>query len=361
MTRNFASRPCRQRQRGISLVLGLIMLILLTLLAISAFQASNVNLRIAGNMQVRQETLAAAQTAIETVLSTPAFIDTTTPPAAASVSLNGASYTVDFTPAPACRSVVDIPSEDLVPHESRRLRVHSELRASGFELGNLSCERAAVRAVVLLEHALGGDRPRGRRQHQRRYDSRTGCRRSHGESQGAHQLSVGTRLSRSSKGKTMKLNKSLFAATALTLALATHSARSEDIDLYTGGSSGGDANVLIVLDNNSNWAATMDSNPPADAIPLPAVAEGCGLVFLRAEIRADHAVAEEGRDRRLFVGDNVGIGSDDVSAAATNKGGYIRFGVRKMTDANRAALIKLLKNLDMRSATRAPATRTLAG
>jgi len=91
------------------------MLILLTLLAISAFQASNVNLRIAGNMQVRQETLAAAQTAIETVLSTPAFIDTTAPPAAASVNLNGASYTVDFTPAPACKSVVDIPSEDLVP------------------------------------------------------------------------------------------------------------------------------------------------------------------------------------------------------------------------------------------------------
>ena len=115
MTRNFASRPCRQRQRGISLVLGLIMLILLTLLAISAFQASNVNLRIAGNMQVRQETLAAAQTGIETVLSTPAFINTTTPPAAKSVSLNGASYTVDFTPAPACKSVVDIPSEDLVP------------------------------------------------------------------------------------------------------------------------------------------------------------------------------------------------------------------------------------------------------
>ena len=115
MTRNLASRHRRRQQHGLSLVLGLIMLILLTLLAISAFQASNVNLRIAGNMQVRQESLAAAQTAIETVLSTPAFIDTTTPPAAKSVSLNGASYTVDFTPAPACRSIVDIPSEDLVP------------------------------------------------------------------------------------------------------------------------------------------------------------------------------------------------------------------------------------------------------
>ena len=75
--------PGRRGQRGISLVVGLIMLLLMTLLAISAFQASNVNLRIAGNMQVRQETLAAAQTATEQVLSSPAFIDPATPPAAA--------------------------------------------------------------------------------------------------------------------------------------------------------------------------------------------------------------------------------------------------------------------------------------
>ena len=115
MKGNVRVTSTRREQRGISLVLGLIMLILLTLLAISAFQATNVNLRVAGNMQVRQETLGAAQTGIETVLSSTAFIDTTTPPAAKSVALNGATYTVDFTPAPACKSVVDIPSEDLDP------------------------------------------------------------------------------------------------------------------------------------------------------------------------------------------------------------------------------------------------------
>ena len=115
MNRNATWGPGRRGQRGISLVVGLIMLILLTLLAISAFQASNVNLRIAGNMQVRQETLAAAQTATEQVLSSPAFVDPATPPAPVTVSLNAASYTVNFTPPPACKSVVDIPSEDLVP------------------------------------------------------------------------------------------------------------------------------------------------------------------------------------------------------------------------------------------------------
>jgi type IV pilus assembly PilX-like protein len=115
MARNPMSRPSKHGQRGISLVLGMIMLVLMTLLAITAFQASNVNLRIAGNMQVRQETLAAAQTATEQVLSSPAFIDPATPPAAATVNLNSTSFTVNFTPAPACKSVVDLPSEDLVP------------------------------------------------------------------------------------------------------------------------------------------------------------------------------------------------------------------------------------------------------
>ena len=102
-------------QRGLSLLVGLIMLVMLTLFAISAFNVSNVNLRIAGNMQVRQETLAAAQSATEEVLSTPAFIDPATPPADKIVNLNGASYTVKFTPVPACTGVVDIPSEDLDP------------------------------------------------------------------------------------------------------------------------------------------------------------------------------------------------------------------------------------------------------
>ena len=115
MKRKIRWDSSHRRQRGISLVLGLIMLILLTLLAISAFQATNVNLRIAGNMQVRQEALGAAQTGIEQVLSSTAFIDTTTPPAAIPVNQNGATYTVNFTPAPACKSVVDIPSEDLDP------------------------------------------------------------------------------------------------------------------------------------------------------------------------------------------------------------------------------------------------------
>jgi hypothetical protein len=125
------SGPRPYEQRGTSLLVGLIMLILLTLLALSAVNSSNINLRVIGNMQVRQETLAAAQTAIEEVISTPTFIKTA--PATKTVALNNASYNVDFTPAPACVAVVDIPSEDLDPtNDNDKVCIPSSaLRASG--------------------------------------------------------------------------------------------------------------------------------------------------------------------------------------------------------------------------------------
>ena len=106
----------KREQRGISLVLGLIMLILLTLLAISAFQASNVNLA------HRRQHAGASGDAGRRANRDRNGVEHTgihRPDDAAGgrdrCSLNGASYTVDFTPAPACKSVVDIPSEDLVP------------------------------------------------------------------------------------------------------------------------------------------------------------------------------------------------------------------------------------------------------
>lgn len=122
MCRQTLNRGFAKKQRGVTLFVGLIMLILLTLLGISAFQSSNTNLKIVGNMQVRQETLAAAQTATEQVLSDPAFINPATPPAAKTVTLNNASYTVNFTPPPNCISIVDIPSEDLDPTKADDLK-----------------------------------------------------------------------------------------------------------------------------------------------------------------------------------------------------------------------------------------------
>lgn len=54
-----------RRQLGSSLVLSLVMLVVITLLVVSAVRMSNSNLKIVGNMQSKNEAVAAAQQAIE--------------------------------------------------------------------------------------------------------------------------------------------------------------------------------------------------------------------------------------------------------------------------------------------------------
>lgn len=56
-------------QRGATLVVGLIMLVLITLVVTSAFLLSTGNLRSVGNMQFRNEAVAAANAATEEVLN----------------------------------------------------------------------------------------------------------------------------------------------------------------------------------------------------------------------------------------------------------------------------------------------------
>lgn len=55
-------------QKGATLLVGLIMLALITLLVTSAFSLSNNNLKSVGNMQYRNAAVAAANVAIETVV-----------------------------------------------------------------------------------------------------------------------------------------------------------------------------------------------------------------------------------------------------------------------------------------------------
>lgn len=56
-------------QRGATLIVGLIMLVMITLLVISAFTLSSGNLKAVGNMQFRNEAIAAANMAIEQTIS----------------------------------------------------------------------------------------------------------------------------------------------------------------------------------------------------------------------------------------------------------------------------------------------------
>jgi Tfp pilus assembly protein PilX len=65
------------RQQGVTMIVSLIMLILITLLAVASFRLGKSDLQIAGNMQQRKQALSAAQQTIEQVISSTQF--TTTP------------------------------------------------------------------------------------------------------------------------------------------------------------------------------------------------------------------------------------------------------------------------------------------
>jgi type II secretory pathway pseudopilin PulG len=96
-------------QRGTTLVVALIMLGLITLLVTSAFTLSTGNIKAVGNMQMRNEALAAANKAIEQVLDTPF----TTAPSATTVDADiNNDGTTDYAvviDAPTCVSATLVP------------------------------------------------------------------------------------------------------------------------------------------------------------------------------------------------------------------------------------------------------------
>lgn len=90
-------------QRGATLLVGLVMLVVLTLLVVSAMRSSTVNLRIAGNMQAKAEAAAAAQQAVEQVISSSTiFYAPASQTIAVDINHDGtADYTVKIDP-PSC-------------------------------------------------------------------------------------------------------------------------------------------------------------------------------------------------------------------------------------------------------------------
>lgn len=71
--RDIRSTP--RAQRGITMLIAMIILVMVTLLAVTSFRVSNTNLKIVSSMQGRQEAVASAQAAIEQVISTAYFTE----------------------------------------------------------------------------------------------------------------------------------------------------------------------------------------------------------------------------------------------------------------------------------------------
>ena len=90
-------------QRGATLLVTLIMLVVLTLFAVTGFNLSSVNLKIVGNFQQQKDAEATVQDALERVLSSINIFSTP-----ASVCLPSGSAPTGTAPNEACAATTDV-------------------------------------------------------------------------------------------------------------------------------------------------------------------------------------------------------------------------------------------------------------
>lgn len=138
----------KQQQRGVTLVIALIFLVLMSLFAATAFKNSTGNLRIVGNMQSRQEAIAVAQQALEQTISSTYF--TTNPANVAAtpvrVDVDGdgtVDYTATLNPQPHCYRTKAIKGNELDPTLAADL---SCMKSGAVQQGGLDTPDAAADA-----------------------------------------------------------------------------------------------------------------------------------------------------------------------------------------------------------------------
>ena len=107
-------------QRGATLVIALIMLVALAMLSAWAFNGSQMNMRVVGNSQARQEVVGAAQAAIELTISSQMFAVDPVAVAASAIPIDvdgdaQSDYQVQLTPAPTCYRVRVLKVNELDP------------------------------------------------------------------------------------------------------------------------------------------------------------------------------------------------------------------------------------------------------
>lgn len=106
-----------QVQRGSTLLISMIMLVVLTLLVVFSLKSGNTNLRIAGNMQTQAEASAATQEAIEKVIEQIKVTEDLSLIAAQTVSVTAgpATYNVQVQAMNTCLVEVPVLNSSLDP------------------------------------------------------------------------------------------------------------------------------------------------------------------------------------------------------------------------------------------------------
>lgn len=144
-----------RKQQGMTLIMALIMLVVLTLLALTSFNLNQSNLQVVSNMQQRDEALAAAREVIEETISSTALFNSPTNilsnPCEGNnrrcIDTNGdgeTDVTVAITPAPTCVKAQPIKASqlDISDAEDRECTVSVDqgLHAiEGANTGNSTC------------------------------------------------------------------------------------------------------------------------------------------------------------------------------------------------------------------------------
>jgi len=122
-------KAMRHQQRGATLIVALILLVLLTLFAVSSFNLGKGSLQTVGNMQHRNEAIAAAQQTMEEVISTTRLFQSPATvilngnplckggqPNTKCIDVNGdniADITVELKPTPTCIKAQPILNSEL--------------------------------------------------------------------------------------------------------------------------------------------------------------------------------------------------------------------------------------------------------
>lgn len=171
-------KPVLHRQRGATLVVALIILILLTLFAVTSFNLGKSSLQTVGNMQHRNEATAAAQQAVEEAVSTTRLFQTPSAvilngdPACQGgaantkcVDVNGDNnpdITVTLTPTPTCISARPILNSELnpsVPNDAGcAIQAGQSFAVAGANTGNSLCADSLWDVNAVAQDNLTGAR-----------------------------------------------------------------------------------------------------------------------------------------------------------------------------------------------------------
>ncbi|MDI1308763.1 MAG: PilC/PilY family type IV pilus protein [Methylotenera sp.] len=132
---------------------------------------------------------------------------------------------------------------------------------------------------------------------------------------------------------------------AVLLSIQVSTSIAEDIDIFTGdsGGSSADPNVLIILDNSSNWAAN-NQGWPTDAVPPVACGNDCNKQGYYELVALRKVLTSLKKDVNGNIGVNLGLMLFNNSNA-TRDGAYVRSAITPMTAANITAFIAKIDSI----------------